>query len=175
MRDNFPPDRIFRHSGSSPSIRATVSPPCAKPFCSFSSDFLLALKKLWIPQPCPSFFPFLFLFRLPLTLLSCLLPLLRNPSFLRSLKRITVRGIKLFPSSICTSSSSSSLLPRRRPPDPTDRIAPASLGVFAFNPLKGRVIIISRHRLKIPPQTWIRGCAVGCEKSHNLAPRLCST
>ena len=59
----------------------------------------------------------------------------------------------------------------RPPPDPTDRaIAPASLGVFAFNPLKGRVCnYYLRHRLKIPPRTRIR--RVRCRlREHTRAP-----
>ena len=138
----------------------------------------------------PQFFIRPRLFRLPLTLLPpqsfALLSGLSFAALNKLFPSVSLR-VRPRPSSLCTSSSSPFLLlsrPRvvlRRPPDPTDRaIAPASLGVFAFDPLKGRLRnYYLRHRLKIPPRTRIEraGCRLRerARLSLNLCPRLRST
>ena len=95
---------------------------------------LLRQTVAWIPQP-PSL-QFFIPPRLPAATHSRL-PSPFPPYFailsppLRSLKRIIVRGIKLFPSPICTSSSSPF---RADPPDLADRSLSRLIGRFCAQP-----------------------------------------
>ena len=110
-------------------------------YCTHSTFIVLLLLRqtavAWIPQP-PSL-QFFIPPRLPAAT-HCRLPSPFPPYFailsppLRSLKRIIVRGIKLFPSPICTSSSSPF---RARPPARSRRSLSRLIGRFCAQPLLG--------------------------------------